>query len=159
MELVLTFFLTIMLLVTLYQDVKRRTIHVVLPIVVFCVSIMINYESEVLDFYNMLYNIAFVLINVIGLTVYYSFKEKTVVNPIDTFIGLGDIAFFMALTPLFDLKSFILFFILGLLFSLVIHGVSLLFKKIKTIPLAGYLALFLMINMVVKSMFKVTTLY
>ncbi len=88
-------------------------------------------------------NIGFVVINIIGVTLYFSFKNKSFVNPVDSMIGLGDILFFVAITPLFNLKSYILFFIVGMLFSLVIHIIVNAFKKQKTVPLAGYLALFL----------------
>ena len=98
----------------------------------------------------MIKNIGFVIVNVLGLFFYYSFKEKKVVNPIDTRIGLGDILFFLAITPLFSLKSYILFFIIGMLFSLIIHVVINAIKPQKTVPLAGYLALILVIHIGLK---------
>lgn len=159
MVIILSLLLAAVLVVVLYQDVKKRTIHVALPILLFLIAIMINFVSSDLDFYNTLLNIAFVLINILGLTLYFSFKNKAVINPIDTFIGLGDIAFFIAITPLFNLKPFILYFILGLFFSLIAHGVFSIFKKSGTIPLAGYLALFLMINIVVVNVFKINILF
>ena len=159
MVIILSLLLTVVLMMVLYQDIMKRTIHVVLPLMLLLIAMMINFISSDLDFYNMLLNITFVLINIFGLTLYFSFKNKTVVNPIDTFIGLGDIAFFIAITPLFNLKVFILFFVLGLLFSLIAHGIFSMFKKARTIPLAGYLALFLMINRVVVNVFKINILF
>ncbi|WP_169668979.1 hypothetical protein [Flavivirga algicola] len=104
---------------------------------------------------DIIYNFVFLLINISGLTLYFSIKEKVFVNPIDRFIGLGDIVFFIAITPLFKLETFIPFFIVGLLFSLLLYAIILLFKKIKTIPLAGYLALYLVINIVIQNVFNI----
>ncbi|WP_308993686.1 hypothetical protein QLS71_007920 [Mariniflexile litorale] len=159
MTITLSVVLIVVLTVVLYQDIMNRTIHITLPVSLFLIAMSINFISIDLDFYNILYNIAFVLINILGLTLYFSFKNKVFINPIDTFIGLGDIVFFIAITPLFTLKPFILFFIIGLLFSLLVHGVYSIFKNGKTIPLAGYLALFLMINVVAKSIFKINVLF
>lgn len=139
----------------LYSDIKYRTIHVFLPIFLFCLSLLVNYFNEDLSFYDIVYNIGFVLINILGLIVYFSLKEKTFTNPIDTLIGFGDIVFFIAITPLFNLKEYVLFFIVGLLFSLLIHSVIFLFKKNKAIPLAGYLALFLVMNLVIKNVLQI----
>lgn len=143
------------LLFVFYSDVRYRVIHVVLPISIFVLSFLVNYFSKSLNFYEISYNIGFVLINMLGLILYFSLKDKTFKNPVDTLIGLGDIVFFIAITPLFSLKEYILFFITGLFFSLLIHGVMLLFKKVKTIPLAGYLALFLVVNLMMKNILKI----
>jgi hypothetical protein len=155
----LTIFLIPILLLIFLQDLKKRTIHVGLPIVIFLLALLVNYISLDLNFSVIAYNVTFVLINIIGLTLYLSFKSKSFVNPIDTYIGLGDIVFFLALTPLFNLKPFILFFILGLLFSLLMHVAFMLFKRIQTIPLAGYLSLFLILNILAENFFKINMLF
>ncbi|WP_203258180.1 hypothetical protein [Hyunsoonleella ulvae] len=155
MLITLNILLIIVLAIILYQDFMMRTIHVSLPLGVFLIALTVNLISNDFSVYQMLYNLAFITINILGLTLYFSLKHKTLVNPIDSFIGMGDIAFFLAITPLFHLKPFILFFIVGLVFSLMVHGVLLLFKKVKTIPLAGYLALFLAINIVANNLLKI----
>jgi len=103
----------------------------------------------------MVYNMAFVAINMIGIVLYFSIKSKQLINPIDNVIGLGDVIFFIVITPLFSLKPFILFFIIGLLFSLITHLIYSAFKKSENIPLAGYLSIFLVVHLVVKNVFKV----
>ncbi len=154
----LTFVLIIILLFVCFQDLKKRTIHVGLPILIFLLALFINYRSPELDFMVILYNIVFVCINIIGLTLILSFKNRAFVNPIDTSIGLGDLVFFIALTPLFSLRSFILFFILGLLFSLLTHSIFTLFKHVQTIPLAGYLSAFVVISILIKTFFEIDIL-
>ncbi|PKP11179.1 MAG: hypothetical protein CVU08_12760 [Bacteroidetes bacterium HGW-Bacteroidetes-3] len=155
----LNLILIIVLFLVLYQDFKKRTIHIILPILIFITSLIINYFSVELSFILILNNFIFILINIVGLVLYFSFKSKEFVNPIDKLIGLGDVVFFFSLTPLFNLKPFIIFFIFGLLFSLIAHYIFILFKNIESIPLAGYLALFLIINFFLQYTFNTNFLF
>ena len=132
------------------QDVKKRAIHVILPIAIFAIAFIINQFSTSIDLIDVFYNVCFILINIFGVIIYFSIKERRFVNPIDSMIGLGDIVFFIALTPLFKLKEFILFFISGLIFSLILYLTFNLFKKIETIPLAGFMSLFMIIYLFLK---------
>lgn len=159
MIIILSLILLFVLSLIFYQDIKDRTIHIILPMVLFLVALTINIYSRQLNVYDIFYNCCFILINIIGLVLYFSIKNNKLVNPIDTHIGFGDILFFISITPLFQLKRFVLFFIIGLLFSLLSYGILLLFKKVRTIPLAGYLALFLIINLICKNIFKINTLF
>jgi hypothetical protein len=135
--------LCLSLFIIIWQDFKQRAIHFSLPILVFLLSLVINYLKEYLDFLDIVKNIGFVAVNILGLVLYFSFKNRKLINPIDSMIGLGDILFFVAITPLFILKDYILFFILGMGFSLILHLIINSFKKQINVPLAGYLALFL----------------
>lgn len=157
--LITTLILTVILVFVFLQDFRSRTIHVVLPIVLFLLALVINYNSIDLELITIIYNISFILINIAGLFLYFSFKNKKFINPIDSYLGLGDVVFFIAITPLFNLKPFILFFILGLLFSLLLHFGIMFFKKVKTIPLAGYLSLFLILNIATKSILKINLFF
>lgn len=156
---VLIWGLILVLTIVIYQDVRKRTIHAFLPCMLLIISCVLNFNSKELNFYDTLYNILFVAINILGVILYFSIKRKNFVNPIDKQIGLGDVVFFIAMAPLFNLQHFMLFFIFGLLFSLITHGIFLVFKDTKTIPLAGYLALFLIINVAGKSLLNIKTLY
>jgi hypothetical protein len=91
-----------------------------------------------------------------GLFLYYSFKKNAFFNPIDSYIGLGDVLFFFSITPLFSLHGFVKFFVLSLLFSLGVH--FLFFKKNqkKHIPLAGYMAVFLLLVLFSELILKTT---
>jgi multisubunit Na+/H+ antiporter MnhE subunit len=64
-------------------------------------------------------------------------------------IGLGDILFFFAITPLFKLRTFILFFIIGMISSLLLHLLANKFKKQENVPLAGYLSILLISYVVI----------
>jgi len=147
MMLALKIILLVTLMFVIYQDLSTRTIHVVLPIAIFVMGLLINSYVSHLHVSTVLSNILFILINIGGLMLYTTLKAQKINNPINKTLGLGDILFFIAITPLFNFKTFILFFVLGLMFSLITHGFSNIFKRIQTIPLAGYLALFLILNM------------
>lgn len=160
MELYLSYtILGLILLLVIWQDLKHRAIHFTLPILVFIASLAVHIFSDDLNFIMIFKNIGFVSVNIIGLVLYFSVKNKSVVNPIDSMIGLGDILFFIAITPLFDLKSFIVFFIAGMVFSLVTHLISNQFKTQKNIPLAGYLSVFLIGSIIIEHVlnFNLTT--
>ncbi len=147
--------LFIVLLVIIIQDIKHRAIHIVLPVLLFFTALVINHLDHALSYANIAYNIIFIAVNVLGLFIYFSIKEKRFFNPIDSMLGLGDIFFFIAISPLFSLKAFIVFFVSGLIFSLIIHLVSNIFKKANTIPLAGYMSVFLSLNVFLKTIFKI----
>ena len=137
--------LGVVLAVVTWQDLKYRVIHFLLPLTICIISLGINYYSNELSIIMFAKNIGFISINVLGLVLYYSIREKKIINPINSMIGLGDVLFFLAIAPLFDLKSYILFFIVGMIFSLVIHLFVNTIKKQKTVPLAGYLAIMLVV--------------
>lgn len=148
MQITLYAILIIMLLLVIRQDINTRTIHVALPIGIFAIAVTINHYAVHLNWVSVLSNALFILINVVGLIVYTSLKSGRMANPINKTLGIGDILFFIAICPLFQLKQFILFFILGLVFSLLVHIGQSIFKNSSTIPLAGHLALFTIINVV-----------
>lgn len=145
----------IVLLAVIYQDLKFRTNHIVLPVSIFILSIGYNFFSLILDLSTMLLNIGFVLVNVIGVILYFSIKNKAFVNPIDNLIGLGDICFFIAITPLFNLRAYIIYFIAALVISLVMHLILNQIKKIKSIPLAGYMSMVLIPFLVVRDVLNI----
>lgn len=143
--------------IILYQDVKHRTLDIKFAIVLLLLCVGYNIVHPILDYKNALLIIGFILVNILCVTVYFSIKHKQIINPIDSKIGLGDIVFFIIIAPLFHLKSYILFFITGLLFSLLVYAVVIRFReKQKTIPLAGYLSLYLGMILLSNTFFKTT---
>jgi len=77
-------------------------------------------------------------------TVYFSIKNKGWVNPFQNMIGIGDLLFLVALVPFFTSRNYILFFVMGMIFSLILYGVIKSIYRIEnTIPLAGYLSIFM----------------
>lgn len=133
------------LIIVFIQDWKYRKIHLVLPLAIFTAGFFLipvkNYAlGEIV-----LFNTIFFLITLGILTLYMSLKSKKFLNPFQHYFGLGDLLFYIAVTPLFLLKNYILFFILSLLFAILMQfGLKKLIKE-ETVPLAGFSALFLFI--------------
>ncbi|KAF2342583.1 prepilin peptidase [Flavobacterium tistrianum] len=137
--------LLLCLLLVFIQDWKFRKIHVVLPLAIFAISFFLipikNYQLTEIVFYNT----AFFLITLGFLTLYMSLKSKKFLNPFLHYFGLGDLLFYIAISPLFLLKNYILFFILSLVFAIAMQfGLKRIIKE-NTVPLAGFSALFLFI--------------
>lgn len=133
------------LVIVFVQDWKHREIHLILPIVIFSTSFFIIPVKSLTLFKIILFNSSFFLIT-LGLLIFYmSFKFKRFLNPFQHYFGLGDLLFYIAVTPLFLLQNYILFFILSMLFAIVLQlSLKKVLKK-QTVPLAGFTALFLFI--------------
>lgn len=132
----------IFLMVTI-QDILYRKIFVLFPVLVFMILLIVNYGSELITWQDLILNIFFIVINFLGLFIYFSLRFRKAHNPLDREIGLGDLLLFFSVVPLCPFYSFMRYFIIGLIFSAVIHFGVLFFKpKNSTVPLAGYLSIF-----------------
>ncbi|PZO26773.1 MAG: hypothetical protein DCF13_13195 [Flavobacteriaceae bacterium] len=143
------------------QDLKFRRIHVLLPVLIAVFSFLLL-KSSFANFYrDMIQNIVIFLFIFLILIVYMSVKNKKIINPFQTYFGMGDFLFYIAVAPLFITFNFILYFILSMLFSIIMF--LLLRKKMKeeTIPLAGFASL-LLLALIASDMFldfyKITVL-
>lgn len=131
------------LLLVFFQDWKYRRIHVLWPVAIFSFSFyLINRENPFL-FKIIGSNILFFAIILSVLTLYMSIKNKRFLNPFQNYFGLGDLLFYIAITPLFLLQKYILFFILSMIFAIAMQVGLKKFMKHETVPLAGFSALFL----------------
>ncbi|KLT68393.1 MULTISPECIES: prepilin peptidase [Flavobacterium] len=137
--------LLLCLIVIFIQDLKYRRIHIALPIVIFILSCFLILSKIKILSTILISNISFFLITLSILTAYMSFKAKKFLNPFQHYFGLGDLLFYVAISPLFLLKNYILFFILSLLFAIFLQTALKRFMKEETVPLAGFSALFLLI--------------
>jgi len=83
---------------------------------------------------------------------YYQFRYgKADSNFFNTRLGIGDLLFWIVTTPLFAPVNFILWMVVSLLFSLVVHSCVVLVsgKKHSTVPLAGLQAIILIIVLMI----------
>lgn len=146
LEVVLYIILFLSLILIIYQDLKFRHIHIVLPILLFCSGLWLTIEKDHFIVKELYYTIGFIVLNFVVLTIYFSIKNKSFLNPFKYYVGLGDLMYLLAVAPLFVFRAYVLYFVLGMVFSLILY---MAFKKRyrtkETIPLAGYLSLFLMI--------------
>lgn len=141
-----------------WQDNKMRQIHIVLPVVVFlCAFIFI--KSFPFKYTVVFSNLIFLLTTFVTLITYMSIKNKKYVNPFKNYFGLGDLLFYIAISPLFLLKNYIVFFVCSMIFAIVIQY---LFKKYiaqDSVPLAGLsaaLLIFIILNDTLFSWYQVT---
>ena len=127
-------------IVILFQDIKERMVTWFLfPLVAICCS-TIHYNETLPELFlsSVLFNLILVSVFVIIIYLYSRFKLLVSFNKA---IGLGDICLFYAMSLAFSSVTFLVLFISSLIFSLVIH--SALKKEASTVPLAGYISLFL----------------
>jgi hypothetical protein len=131
--------LIIVLLVILFQDLKLRSVHWSLFPMVFVCAIFIGIEN--IEMMQWGFSLLFLVTLMLSLTLYLTIKTGKLVNITNGFFSWGDILFLLAIIPVFDVSSFMLFFTFGTLITLVFHVIAHVIKAQKTIPYAGYMAL------------------
>jgi len=137
---VITLVIACLLLGTIFlQDLISRSIWWFLPPLLF--GAFIAYRWDEFSWLTLGFNTAFIVLLMAFLFVYIRFRFGKPELIFKQYFGLGDLLFILALTPLLPFQQFILFFTVGTFSTLVIHGISLLFKKQPTIPYAGYFSL------------------
>ncbi len=152
MILLIKIILLLSLLLILYQDIKQRQIWVILlPIFAITGSVLFYYSTITVFFlYSILINLA--LVGFLILINYLFAKFILKKSLFKEALGMGDVLFFIAFAMSFPTLSFINFFVFSLLFSLVLQLVLKMYSKrrkqntintINTIPLAGYMSVFL----------------
>lgn len=126
------------------QDIKERLVYWFLfPIIAMCSGVLLYQNTFWELFYTTIFiNLAFVSILIGVVFLYSKLKLKTALS--NTF-GLGDGLLFLALVFSFSSVTFLILFVFGLVFSLVLHLFLKRNKKQETVPLAGYLSLFFVI--------------
>jgi len=124
------------------QDLKFRAIHMTLPIAVLALGLFIYFKNEH-HYMGLVYNLLFLMITFLGLYIYLSLKKRDFKNPFKEAMGMGDILFFIAVVPLFSTHNYILFFITGMIFSIIGFMIIRMFVKTEYVPLAGLLAMYL----------------
>lgn len=136
----------ILLLATAFvQDYKSRSIHLFVFIGIAVLSTAIFLLEDILMWNVIGLNALFVIVVMMLLFLYTSVKEAQFVNIFKQYFGLGDLLFFLVVTPLLSQRNFILFFITGLVLSGLVHWLLVSKKSGKTIPLAGYLSIYLIL--------------
>lgn len=135
--------LVISLMVIFFQDLKERKVYWFLfPIMALCTAYLCLSTTVFEVFWRTsLINIGVIAIIFMVLHLYATYKLKTTLKEV---FGLGDALLFIAFCVAFPVASFIVFFVFALLFSLIIHMVFKHKMKEESVPLAGYMSLFLL---------------
>jgi len=143
MSIFLTFIILVLLVVISFQDIKNRQISIFLFPSIFILGILGAWYAESINF-QVMFNILYCLGMVAILFSYLGYKYKLSINDFfDQFFGIGDLLFWLAVTPFFQFDSYILLLTFSFLFAFFLHLILPL--KNKHIPLAGFQAIFFLI--------------
>ena len=143
MAIALSLLVVSMLAVIAYQDFRYREVLVWYFVILFVASLPL--VTKAVDFktllVNSIVNVCIVTFQLVVLTLYFSLKNKTVTNIFNNYLGVGDIVFFLVCCVWFSPMNFVCFFLAALVTSLLIQSVL----RFKTIPLAGIMAVMLVL--------------
>jgi hypothetical protein len=132
--------IVIILGILIYEDLRFRLIHLwIFPVLGL---LFLSFQWNKLEWWHPLTNLSFLLLQFVLLTLWFSIKEKKYTLITRSYLGSGDIAFWITLALFFSPVNFILFFLCSLLGSLVL-ALTLSMNSGKKIPLAGFQAIFL----------------
>lgn len=133
--------LVICLLLMVWQDWKYRKIHVLLPLLLF--GLMVFQTWEIFNYKTLAFNIVFFCLIFTFLVLYMSIKAKQFLNPFEHYFGLGDVMFYLAVTPFFMLREYAIYFIASMVFAIIMQTLFAKKTKEETVPLAGFSSLLL----------------
>ena len=130
----MVYLIIFLLVIVVFEDFKWRAIHWFLPLLIFVASMVhVNW-----GFVQAGLNIALIIFQFAVLAGYVLIKDRKM-SLFRSYIGTGDLVFFIAVSPLFGLPLFVYFLFCCYVFSLICHGIYLLINpNIASIPLAGY---------------------
>ncbi len=154
MNTVLITILIALLGVLVFQDFKSREISWFLIPLLIIGFIFLGLQrieiTEMLTYFGI--NFMIVVLNLLGVTLMVSLKEKKLTNILKSYLGLGDVLFFLVLTVVFSPFNFIFFYIGSIFITAIIYGVIMLFNQQQKmlIPLAGAMSLLLIITIVME---------
>lgn len=132
--------MTVLMIVMMMEDFKSRRIRIVWLVVFImlsiCSSIMINGLSQAL--HNLFLNNLFLAYMGAGLLLWLFISRRRTGKSIKDSVGLADIFFLFAITPMFTLPTYVYYTLSALLFSIIWWFIATrLGKSIKTIPFVG----------------------
>jgi len=133
----MVYLLYILLAVTLFQDVKHRGVH--WSVFLLLLASAVIYKNG-LEWQNIGFNLMFIAVLLSALTLYLSLKQGRIVNITHGYFSWGDILFLIVVAPLFEWRTYMIFFILGTIGVLITHLIINAFRPQKTVPYAGYMA-------------------
>ncbi len=150
--------LLILFLIIFLQDVKERQVYLFLLISTILLGGFIYLFKTILAVYliNVSINLVFVLLLFCLLKIYSKFKLNKNVFEV---IGSGDFLFFIVFAVSFPTVSFFVLFSISLIFSLLLFLILKFKLKSKTVPLAGFQALFLFIVLTLNLVFNIIHIY
>ena len=128
------------MIVMIITDFSTRKVSVLwLGLFILCICVLsFATNGLMVCLWNMLINLVLLIYLSAGICIYLKLKTRRWVNPLNKYIGSGDLWLFIGLTPLFGLEGYLLFTLTSLLLSLVLWSAVFIFsKKQFSIPLVG----------------------
>lgn len=150
MQKLLSLILIIILIPIIIEDFRSRKISLIWLFGILINSIILQMFTKV-SFSDLIFhtsiNLCIVAVNYGILTVYFSIKNKKLINLSNYYLGLGDVIFLISVSFLFSPLNFVCFIIFSLFFTLLYTLFARLvsLNKFKTVPLAGLQSLFLIL--------------
>ncbi len=122
------------------DDFRRREVTlawlIALAVITFGMSLISNGLREMLARSGQ--NLLLIGYLGIGLVIWTWIRSRKLINPVNVYIGLGDVLFFLSLMPLFQLERFALLLVTCMIFSLIWWQVVRFVKKYSAdIPLVA----------------------
>ena len=145
--------ITIVLLLSMiaWQDFKSRAVW--WPFFLFLAVSFLLQDNLTREWHSALtesvINVGFFAVQLIGITIYFSIKERKLVLVADRYIGWGDIVFLFVICFLLEPLRLILFYTASIFLHTIAYGLYSLLRAEKrdreTIPLAGGMAILLIL--------------
>ena len=139
--------LAVLFFIVIVQDFKSKHISaILLPAILICagaISIISSGYQKSLETIG--YNLLFVIVQFGLMYAYLKFKYSRTSQVIDKFIGLGDLLFLLAITPLLSLPEFISL-ILSIIYFAFFSSIK---KENAEIPLAGMISVVMIFSLLI----------
>lgn len=132
-----------------WEDLRERSIHWwLLPVLAIAMLIPAWTSLSASELYGQMgFNLAFLGLQLAGTLLLLMIKQGRWVNPVDRSIGTGDLLFFVVLAVALSRANFVLFYLSGLVLCIAAHLMAIRFlpNAQRTVPTAGYMAIYLMV--------------
>ncbi len=141
------FILFTALIIVFYQDIKKRYLHLFTILYLLLSIVISNYFTfGYIVSMEIIFNLIYLTVLIGILFIYFKLRFKSW-RLIDSGLGMGDVVFWVVISFYLNFTSFLIWFNLSLIVSLVIHFLlknKLWYGSSKKIPLAGLQSMFLM---------------
>lgn len=156
-QVVINLLFIVILTVLAWQDFRSRKMTLVFVMVALILAAVAGYMHQTLFIRSVFCNLLFVSAQLLLLIGYLKLRGAQIRNFLQAYMGVGDLCF-LFLSALYVGFPFFVVFLMGCyVFALVVEGIRrlLISCRNKTVPLAGYMAVGLIILIVVDQIERV----
>lgn len=146
------------LILIIYYDFKYRTLplYTLVIAVIFGILVSIYRNGLSVTLYYAGVNTLLISFQLGITTLYFSARRRKLINIFNSYLGIGDVIFFLVVIFSFSPLNFIIFIIFSELLTLVFYALP---KNRKLIPLAGCLSVVLCIILFFSAVFEIVQPY